>query len=219
MVEVGSALLRSRLIGQDGDVSVKLSLPGRHQVVVSLPEAGIEDLLPACEVLAQEGFLTWVVSLDAIEVLPQLVRSFGRRASLGIGSVQSPQQAREAVAAGAAFLTCDFLLPELVDTRSDLPVVLGGLTPSELRAGLAAGAAAVQVTPAGAYRGEVQALPAMLGFPALIASGTFGPDAARNWLDAGAVAVWPRGLIGTELVTSPSLGGLRTLLRDWRFDG
>ena len=197
-------------------MTAPLRLLGRHQVVLSLPEVGIEELLPAGEVLAQEGFLTWVMAADAIDDLPALRSVFGRRVSIGVGGLQRPAQVAAAVERGAAFVSSDFLLPELVSARPDVPVVLGGLTPSELRSGLEAGAAAVQVIPAGAYRGEVQVLPELLGFPMLIANGTFTPDRARDWLDAGAAAVWPQRLIGVELLTGATLGGLRSLLRDWR---
>lgn len=199
-------------------MSAKLGLRGRHQVIVTLPSAGIDELLPAGEVLAQEGFLTWVIAADELAALPGLIHTFGRRVSIGVSGVERPDQVVAAAQAGAAFAASDFLLPELVTSAPELPIVLGGLTPSELRAGLAAGASAVQVTPAGAYRGEVELLPSMLGFPQLIASGTLTPDRARLWLDAGAVAVWPQRLIGTELVSGASLGGLRSLLRDWRLN-
>ncbi|PFG17848.1 2-dehydro-3-deoxyphosphogluconate aldolase/(4S)-4-hydroxy-2-oxoglutarate aldolase [Propionicimonas paludicola] len=195
-----------------------LRLPGRHQVVLSLPAVGIDELLPAAEVLAQEGFLAWAVSVEELAALPALLHGFGRRALIGVSGVESADQVREAADAGAGFVSSDFVLPELVSVRPELPVVLGGLTPTELRAGLGAGAAAVQVTPAGAYRGEVQALPAMLGFPMLIASGTLNPDRASAWLAAGAAAVWPQQLIGAELVSAATLGGLRSLLRDWRLN-
>lgn len=199
-------------------MSVKLALPGRRQVILTLPSAGIDDLLPAGEVLAQEGFWTWALAPDALADLPALLHSFGRRVLIGVGGVERPGQVVEAAVAGAGFVASDFLLPELVGASPQLPVVLGGLTPSELRAGLVGGAAAVQVTPAGAYGDEAVALPAMLGFPPLIASGELTPDQARGWLDSGAVAVWPRNLIGTELVTGASLGALRTLVRDWRLN-
>lgn len=185
-------------------------------MVLSLPELGIDELLPAGEVLAQEGFLTWVLTADAMDDLPALRSAFGRRVVIGVGGVQRPDQVVAAAEQGAAFVSSDFLLPELLSAGPELPVVLGGLTPSELRSGLEAGAAAMQVVPAGAYRGEVQVLPELLGFPMLIAHGTFTPERARDWLDAGATAVWPRRLIGVELLTGATLGGLRSLLRDWR---
>jgi 2-dehydro-3-deoxyphosphogluconate aldolase/(4S)-4-hydroxy-2-oxoglutarate aldolase len=215
---VDSALLRSVGIGQDGYVPPTLPLSGRHQVMLGLPEVELDDLLPAAEVLAQEGFTTWVIAADALSDLPMLLSSFGRRVLIGVGGVERAEQVVEAAELGAGFVSADFLLPELVAVRPEFPVILGGFTPTELRAGLAAGAAAVQVLPAGAYRGEVNSLPTILGLPALIAGGTFTPDQARRWLDAGATAVWPRGLIGTELVTGATLGPLRSLVRDWRLN-
>lgn len=211
-----SVVLRSVPIGQDGYVPAPLRLLGRHQVVLSLPELGLDELLPAGEVLAQEGFLTWVLTADALDILPALRSAFGRRVVIGVGGVQRPDQVVAAAEQGAAFVSSDFLLPELLSAGPELPVMLGGLTPSELRSGLEAGASAMQVVPAGAYRGEVQVLPELLGFPMLIAHGTFTPERARDWLDAGATAVWPRRLIGVELLTGATLGGLRSLLRDWR---
>ena len=129
----------------------KLPALGMHSLIVSLPDFDLPDLVPDCEVLWQEGIRVWTVSVDRIDNLPELLRLFGRRAKLGVHGVMEPEQVRSAATAGALFAACDFLRPQLVDATPELPVILGGMTPTELLAGLDAGAAAVQLVPSDAF--------------------------------------------------------------------
>ena len=97
-------------------MSAKLALPGRHQVIVTLPSADVDDLLPAGEVLAQEGFLTWVLAADALADLPDLLQAFGRRALIGVGGLERPEQVVEAAEAGERVR----LAAELADLRTSV---------------------------------------------------------------------------------------------------
>jgi len=98
-----------------------------------------------------------------------------------------------------------------------LPVILGGMTPSELLAGLDAGAAAVQLLPTDAFgTGFARSLPPMLPPGTLIANGRMERYQADIWMDAGALGVWPQDLLSPELVLAESLDGLRSKLQKWR---
>lgn len=195
------------------------SLPdlGVHSVIVSLPELDAEELVPACEVLCQEGFKLWTVAIGQLSALPTLQRLFGRRARIGVHGVTTPDEAVATAAAGAAFAASGFLLPELVAAAPGLPVILGGLTPTELRAGMAAGAAAVQLVPSEAFgTSYARILPELLSPYPLIASGRVERYQAELWLEAGGVAVWPRDLVEADVILGDSLDGLRATLQHWR---
>ncbi len=207
-------------IGQDGPVSVELPDWGVHSVVVGLPDLDADELLPACEVLCQEGFKLWSVTATQVTELPALLRVFGRRARIGVHDVIEPAQVEAAAAAGAAFAASGFLLPELVSAAPGLPVILGGLTPSELRAGMAAGAAAVQLTPMEAFgTSYARALPSLLEPFPVLAGGRIERYQAELWMENGGAAVWPRQLVGPEAVLGDNLDDLRVTLQDWRLGG
>lgn len=191
--------------------------PGVHSVIVGLPDLDADSLVPACEVLCQEGFTLWTLSADRHEQLPVLLGLFGRRARVGVHGVTEAAQVVAAAAAGAVFAMADFLLPDLIDAVPGFPVVLGGLTPSELRSGALAGAAAVQLVPSEAFgTGYARVLPQILAPWPVIASGKLERYQAELWLESGGVAVCPRDLVGADAVLGDSLDDLRVTLQHWR---
>lgn len=190
---------------------------GVHQVIVVLPELDAAELIPACEVLCQEGFKVWTVDAGQVAQLPELLRVYRRRARIGVHGVSTVAQVESAAGAGAAFVMSSFLLPELVAAAPELPVVLGGLTPSELRAGMAAGAAAVQLVPSEAFgTSYARALPGLLEPIPVIASGRIERYQAELWLESGGFGVCPRDLVGPDAVLGDSLDDLRVTLQHWR---
>jgi 2-dehydro-3-deoxyphosphogluconate aldolase/(4S)-4-hydroxy-2-oxoglutarate aldolase len=190
---------------------------GLHRVIVSLPDLDADELLPACEVLCQEGLRLWTVGVTQTDQLRDLLRVFGRRARIGVHGVTEPAEVVAAAAAGAAMVASDFLLPDLVAAAPALPVVLGGLSPSELRAGIVAGAAAVQLVPNEAFgTSYARALPGLLSPHPVIASGRVERYQAELWLENGGAGVCPRDLVGPDVVLGDNLDQLRVTLRDWR---
>lgn len=188
-----------------------------HEVIVSLPDIELDDLVPACEVLCQEGFRLWSVPVARLDDLPGLLRLFGRRAKVGVHDVTGAEQVAAAAAAGAAFAASAYLLPELVAVAPGMPVILGGLTPSELYAGIAAGAAGVQLVPTEAFgTAYARTLPQLMKPAPLIATGRLERYQADLWLEAGAVAVWPTSLVTATLASGESLDALRVQLQQWR---
>ena len=192
---------------------------GLHEVIVSLPDIELDDLVAACEVLCQEGFRLWSMPIGRLDDLRSLLRLFGRRAKAGVHDVLEPRQVVAAAAAGAAFAASPYLLPDLVLAAPELPVILGGLTPSELHAGLAGGAAAVQLLPTEAFgTAYARTLPQLVPPGTLIATGRLERYQAELWLEAGAIAVWPSGLVSSSLASGESLDGLRVQLQQWRLN-
>ena len=189
---------------------------GANRVIVELPDLAVGELVPVAEVLCQEGFGVWTLPSSRLDDLAELHRLFGRRARIGLREVADPATASAAAASGAALVMSNFLLPDLVQAAPELPVVLGGLTPSELRSGLEAGAAAVQLVPAEAFgTAYARVLPQVLGSERVIISGRVERYQAEMWLEQGGCAVCPRDLIDPDAILGDSLDGLREVLQRW----
>lgn len=201
-------------------MAVELPSLGEHRVIVNLPAFEVEELLPACEILCQEGFTTWALPIDRVGDLVGLRAAFGRRARIAVSGVARPAEVRRAAEAGAAFAASELASAGLVKAVPDFPVILAGLTPSELRAALATGAAGVQVIPAEAFTAEyAKALPALLDYPPLVAAGHLTRTRASAWLDSGAIGVWPHSVFAEHLAVDLFLDELRAEIQTWRLPG
>lgn len=190
---------------------------GSRRTVVSLPSAEAVQLFPGCELLCQEGFTTWSVTMDQLDMAIELLRQFPRRARFGVHGVTEPAQVTKAQNAGATFVLSPYLDPDLVAAAAGFPVILTGGTVSELRSGVAAGAWAVQLWPAEAF-GLTSApeLIRRLDQGRLIVGGEISPDVADEWLDAGAAGIWPNELVDAESLLATKLDPLREQLHWWR---
>ena len=134
----------------------RLQIPGRTAaarliVVVRAPEAAGYDRV--LEVLVDAGIRSVELTLTTpgtIARLPRLIAQFGEDADIGVGTVTNGEQLAAAVDAGAHYLVTPITDPALVDAanRAAVPIVPGGLTPTELFAAWRAGAAAVKIFPA-----------------------------------------------------------------------
>lgn len=158
---------------------LRASTYGDGRTIASALVAGGIDLV--------EFTLTGSNALEAIEQASAV-----DDAVVGAGSVLSAQDARRAVEAGAQFLVCPARVREVVDAVNgmDVPVILAGLTPSEVLEAHRLTGGPVKLFPAGlggpSYLRSVAApLP---GIP-LIPSGGVDADNAADYLAAGAIAV------------------------------
>ena len=186
------------------------------KVIAVLRASQVSALAPVCDVLVEEGILSLELTLTIpglLDALADLVNRYTDTADIGVGTVLSESEAQRAIESGARFLVTPTMnLPVIkLAVERQIAVFPGGLTPTELAAGCDAGATAVKIFPAqtvGAgylkhLRGpfpELQAVP----------SGGVDLDAAREWLDAGAVAA----SIGGPLLGDALKGGDLDALRD-----
>ncbi|MFJ2190510.1 bifunctional 4-hydroxy-2-oxoglutarate aldolase/2-dehydro-3-deoxy-phosphogluconate aldolase [Kitasatospora sp. NPDC087861] len=171
-------------------------------------------------VLAEEGITAAEVSLttpDALWVIEQARRELGPHATLGAGTVLTGEDAARAADAGASFLVTPGLGDYLRRTTSELPLLIGALTPSEVIAAKEHGALAVKLFPASL--GDPGYLKALRDpFPGVPFIPVGGVDAALalTYLAAGAVAVG----VGSPLVGDAASGGdlnaLRARAAGWR---
>lgn len=156
---------------------------------------GAVDALVAGGVTGIE--VTWSTP-DAPAVIAEVVRRHGDAVVLGAGTVTTPEQAREAVQAGARFLVSPGTVPEVARAmeQTGAAVVLGALTPSEVMAATALGADVVKIFPA-SLGGPSYLRALRAPFPDVPMMPTGGVDAADvgQWLDAGAVALGAGGTL------------------------
>lgn len=190
----------------------RLPLPGALVQVPVIPvlRAAHPDLYaPVVDTLIEAGILCVELTLTTpgtIAALPDLVKRSG--AAIGVGTITNEAQAEEAAAAGAAFLVTPVAHPGVVGVGIDhgIPVIPGGLTPTELFSLWEAGASAVKIFPAQTVAPEYGAH--LRGpFPDLqfIPSGGIGLADIPGWLDAGAAAV----SLGGPLLGDALRGGSR----------
>ncbi|MFT3859836.1 hypothetical protein [Micropruina sp.] len=188
------------------------------RVIVELPVAQLDDLVAAGEVLIQERLDCWTVPYSRRDELPGLRAMFGRRVRLGVADLRTADQVQDALAVEPDLVLSPFARADLVAAASTTPLVLGGLTPSELAAALRFGTAAVQVVPCDAL-GSLYArtVTGMFAGEPLIATGRLERFQCELWLDAGAAAVSPSGAVTTADVEDPDLADLRRRAQGYNF--
>jgi 2-dehydro-3-deoxyphosphogluconate aldolase/(4S)-4-hydroxy-2-oxoglutarate aldolase len=190
-------------------------------VVAILRAATGDRFLDAARVLYDAGLRSIEVTLTsarALDAFAALRAELPGDALLGVGSVRSPADVDAAVEAGAAYLVAPLFRADLVVRAvvRDVPVVPGALTPSEVAAAWAAGAAAVKVFPVSAVGGPayLKAVLAPLPEVPLVPTGGVGIDDIAAYLAAGAVAVGIGSpLLGDAGEAGGDLDGLRDRAR------
>lgn len=175
-------------------------IAGRIIAVVRLDN--LQEVVPLARALVAGGVETLeftYTNRGAGAAIEAVRAALGDAVRVGAGSVLDEQTARTAILAGAQFIVTPTLHPATIATcrRYAVPIVCGGLTPTELLAAWEAGADFVKVFPASlggpAYLKDVLApLPQLK----LIPTGGVSLDNAAAFLGAGAVAL----AVGGELV-------------------
>jgi 2-dehydro-3-deoxyphosphogluconate aldolase / (4S)-4-hydroxy-2-oxoglutarate aldolase len=164
---------------------------GAERIVAILRRvADVEAVLAA---LAAGGIRIVEITLDSEDALETISRlRANRELTVLAGTVRTPSDAEAAAAAGAEACVAPALVPETVERCRELgvPAIPGALTPSEIEAALALGAPLVKLFP-GRLLGPayVRDLLAPLAGAPLIVTGGVSLANAREFLDAGAVAV------------------------------
>ena len=188
------------------------SLPERtaaSRLVVVIRGERAEQYAPVLETLAGAGIRSVELTLSTpgtLEELPALLEGFGDRMDIGIGTVTDPADLVTAAERGAHYIVTPITRADILEAAATagIPLVPGGLTPSELHAGWAAGAAAVKVFPASVVGpGYVKDLRGPFPGIKVIPSGGVDLEAAGAWLRAGAEAV----SVGGPLLGDALMGG------------
>ncbi|MFJ8045578.1 bifunctional 4-hydroxy-2-oxoglutarate aldolase/2-dehydro-3-deoxy-phosphogluconate aldolase [Kitasatospora sp. NPDC096147] len=159
----------------------------------------IPDAAALCSALAAGGIGWTELTFTTPEVTTHLARAAEAGHPVGVGTVLTAEQAREALDAGAGFLVTPGLRPEVAETahRAGAPVLLGALTPTEVATALDLGAAAVKIFPAKSFGpGYFKDLQGPYPGVPLVASGGVNAGNAADFLAHGALAV----CAGTDVV-------------------
>ena len=165
-----------------------------------------DQYAPVLETLTGAGIRSVELTLSTpgtLEELPALLERCGNRMDIGVGTVTDPTDLRTAAERGAHYIVTPITRADLLEAAAEaaIPIVPGGLTPSELHAGWSAGAAAVKVFPASTVGpGYIKDLRGPFPGIRVIPSGGVDLEAAAAWLQAGAEAVSVGGpLVGDAL--------------------
>lgn len=199
-------------------VNGRLALPQRtvdSRLVVVVRASAAEDYDPVLDVLVDAGVRSVELTLTTpgtLERLPTLLERFGDAVDIGVGTVTGDEQLSRAVDAGAHYLVTPITSPSLVSraVAAGVPIVPGGLTPTELFASWEAGASAVKVFPAGQVTpGYVKDLRGPFPGIQVVPSGGVDLDGAAAWLRAGAAAASVGGPLLGDALRGGDLGALR----------
>ncbi|MGW6707869.1 bifunctional 4-hydroxy-2-oxoglutarate aldolase/2-dehydro-3-deoxy-phosphogluconate aldolase [Streptomyces sp. NPDC054956] len=194
-MEFGAALRQERLVaivrGKDAEASFR--------TVMTLVEEGV----PLVEVSLS--------GTDALDVIGRARKELGDEAWLGAGTVLTAEDAQRAAGAGANLMVTPGLGAGVDESvRQGLPVLAGVITPSEVLAADAAGAAALKLFP-GSVGGPAYLRALRAPFPDLpfVPVGGVDAAAAAEYLSSGAVAVG----VGSPLIGDAADGGDLDALR------
>lgn len=188
--------------------------PLAGQVIAVLRTNHASEYAPVIESLLAGGVRLIELTLttrDVFDHLPDIRETFGDAAEIGVGTVTTMGQAERSLDAGAQFLVTPSMNLDIVKAAvaRGIPIIPGGLTPTELYAGWSAGAAAVKVFPASTvgsdYIGQLHGPFPKMG---LIPSGGISIEEAPQWISAGALAV----SLGGPLIGDAFAGGSLTQL-------
>lgn len=160
-----------------------------------------ELTLKMVEALVKGGVLGIEITFstpNALDVVNQVNQKFGGDIILGMGTLTKPEQAQDAVDAGATFLVSPHVDPDLAAAMkaTGRPVMMGALTPSEVVQSYNLGSDVVKIFPGSL--GGPKYMKALKGpFPniPMMPTGGVNQDNLGEWFRAGAVAVGAGSLL------------------------
>ena len=150
-----------------------------------------EEARTAIQWLLEAGFRTFEVTLT-VPNAAALIGEFSPDPALliGAGTVADSATASTCIAAGAKFIVAPWIDPDLAAPcrESDVLLMLGALTPTEVRAAIAAGADTVKIFPAASAGGpaHIKALRSVFPETPFCPTGGVGPGNWTDYVAAGA---------------------------------
>ncbi len=180
-------------------------------LVICLDDVALDDLVGAVEVMIQEGLKTFSLPVGHAETA-DIIAIFGPRARFGVhGAVTSANV--EMLKEWARFIFTNELDDALVAGARDagIPVYAQAMTPSEVRAVFARGAAGALLFPADVVGHVMAERLRSLGLAErVVPRGGIGAFSASEWMKAGA----PAACVDTTLLGDALRGGDLGMLRD-----
>ena len=156
------------------------------------------------EILAEEGFDLFEITLTtpgAMAIIADLAKD--PALTVGVGTVLTADQGRQALDAGASFVVSPAFVPALVAEGRGAPVALGAATPTEALRAHEEGAAFVKIFPAAQLGGPgfVKALRSVYPMIQIMPTGGIEPEHLPAYFAAGAVCCG----MGGQLVSDKAL--------------
>ncbi len=184
----------------------------------------LEQATAAAHALIAGGMTSIEITMtvpDAPKLIRTLTDAYHQHSAIliGAGTIHTPRDAIAALDAGARFLVSPVAPPGLVEQAHSghVPMVLGGLTPTELVTALGLGADMVKVFPAGLVGGP-DYLRAILGpFPDLPLMASGGPKLAdiEAYRRLGVQTIaFTTALLPPDLVADGDWEGITALARE-----
>src|SRR5262245_53614003 len=169
---------------------------GNHPLVLRMREARVVPVVRTQTTAQAAQVVRWLqdVGLSIFEItmtVPDarsLIRELASdtRLIVGAGTVPDPRTAATCLAAGATFIVAPWTDPSLADPcrEANALLMLGAVTPTEVRAALSAGATVVKVFPASSCGGpaHVRALRSVLPEVELCPTGGIAVDQVTAYL-------------------------------------
>lgn len=175
----------------------------RERAVPVVRTRAARDAATVVEWLRGAGITTFEITMTVPDA-PALIRSLAADPGLlvGAGTVPDAAAARACLAAGARFLVAPWVDPALAAPcrEAGAALLLGAVTPTEVRAALAAGADAVKIFPAASAGGpgHLKALCSVFPGVAFCPTGGVSPATLGAYLAAGARFVGIGGALVDE---------------------
>jgi len=181
---------------------------GEIGIVPVVRAAAVDEATRAVEAICAGGIPIVEITMtvpDAITVIRQVARQYGKDVLLGAGTVTTAHQAEQCIAAGAEFIVSPGLsFPVLAAAQACGKLAIpGALTPTELMNAQQNGAKLIKIFPCGNVGGP-KYLKSLRGpFPdaSLIPTGGVNVSNAAEFIAAGAFALG----VGAELVNPAAL--------------
>lgn len=152
-------------------------------------------------------------------IIQETVAEFGGKMLVGAGTVLSIDDCKRAIGAGAQFIVSPAFDEPVVAyaVSSNVPVIPGVFTPSEMLKAHNAGAAMVKVFPASVLGpGFIKDVKGPLGHIEILMTGGITKETAKDYLDAGAVGVGAgSALIKKEFIALNDWTGLANEAKAW----
>lgn len=166
-----------------------------------------EQLLKVAEALAAGGVTSMEVTMttpNALQVIEAVVKEFGEKILMGVGSVLDAETARMAMLAGAEFVVTPVMRPDVIQVcnRYSKPIACGAYTPTEALAAHEAGADYIKIFPADQLGPKyIKNILAPLPMLRIIPTGGVSAETAGSFLEAGCAAL----AAGSSLVSKDIL--------------
>ncbi|MBV9736076.1 MAG: bifunctional 4-hydroxy-2-oxoglutarate aldolase/2-dehydro-3-deoxy-phosphogluconate aldolase [Acidisphaera sp.] len=169
--------------------------------VIRTRDAG--HAVTAVQWLREAGLRVFEITMT-IPDAPSLIHDLAADASLlvGAGTVPDISTARACLDAGARFIVAPWVDPALAEPcrQAGAALMLGAMTPTEVRAAIAGGADVVKVFPASSAggAGHIRALASVFPGIAFCPTGGIAPGEVGTYLKAGAAFVGMGGALVDE---------------------